>query len=208
MHNLYWNTNLNASPAPSRLLCKQVEEYLNTRVYGPDSGIYDIFELPHHFQSHSCVVMKLAFPGNEYIRFHPADGQQRVMEAAAARQDNNHTMQYLRRSALESRLLFRPTPSELQATTRIGFVDTNTQPNVEQQAPTGTTHNATPTGQPPLAPHQPRVRTTPEQERAELLRRAAEASKPNRGIWAYRVLGVMRDATQAVLKQVWLKNYL
>ena len=152
--------------------------------------------------------MKLAFPGNEYVRFHPADGQQRVMEAAAARQDNNHTMQYLRRSALESRLLFRPTPSELQATTRIGFVDTNTQPNVEQQAPTGTTHNATPTGQPPLAPHQPRVRTTPEQERAELLRRAAEASKPNRGIWAYRVLGVMRDATQAVLKQVWLENYL
>mgnify|MGYP001416998505 CR=1 FL=1 len=46
---------------------EQVEEYLNTRVYGPDSGIYDIFELPHHFQSHSCVVMKLAFPGNHLL---------------------------------------------------------------------------------------------------------------------------------------------
>ena len=124
------------------------------------------------------------------------------MEAAAARQDNNHTMQYLRRSALESRLLFRPTASELQTTTRIGFVPTDTQANVEQGAPAGTAAGATTTGQPPHAPHQPRVRATPEQERAELLRRAAEASKPNRGIWAYRVLGVMRDATQAVLKQV------
>ena len=171
-----------------------MEEYLNARVYGPDSGIYQLFELPHHFQSHSCFVMKLSFPGREHVRFNPAHGERRVMEGAAARQQCNHTQQYLSANAQEARMLFRPTQSELQATARLGCA------TVDGQATAGQGTTAA-NGRAPTAPHQPRVRATPAEELAELQRRATEASKPHRGAWAYRVLGVMRDASGAVLKQ-------
>ena len=171
-----------------------MEEYLNARVYGPDSGIYQLFELPHHFQSHSCFVMKLSFPGREHVRFNPAHGERRVMEGAVARQQCNHTQQYLSANAQEARMLFRPTQSELQATARLGCATAYGQATAGQATTTANDRA-------PRAPHEPRVRATPAEELAELHRRAADASKPRSGTWAYRVLGVMRDATEAVLKQ-------
>ena len=94
---------------------QQVEEYLNARVYGPDSAAYQLFELPHHFQSHSCFVMKLSFPGRETVRFNPAHDERRVLETATARQQLNHTQQYLSMNAQEARMLFHATELELAA---------------------------------------------------------------------------------------------
>ena len=137
--------------------------------------------------------MKLSFPGREHVRFNPAHDERRVLDEATARQQCNHTQQYLSTNAQEAKMLFRPTRSELQATARLGCA---------AAAATGGAHGAAGRrdGGAQPAPHKPRVRATPAEEHAELRKRAAEASQPRRGAWPYRVLGVMRDATAAVLK--------
>ena len=177
----------------------QVEEYLNARVYGPDSAAYQLFELPHHFQSHSCFVMKLSYPGREVVRFDPSQDERRILDAATAKKHLNHTQQYLTCNGQEAYMLFRPTEAEVQAAPRLGTANAIAgenqarQPDGPAEATQGAAHQR--------APHEPRARATPEEERAELHQRAAEARAPRRGAWAYRVLGVMRDATAAVLKQ-------